>query len=192
MSTAYGINSYKVTSGMVHSVTTYNTIIVSEGNTATDGSYQLTVYHTTEGCGTEADSGILVLLRDDILWTNITYEISLVGVASCWSFNVAGQQGAGTGTADGNLLAYDPSAGDIFTRANNSFEKSQFTTKTSACDNNSNNFFHGTYQTGNPKSFFSKRRRKAISAGLAGIHHGRSCNSKGVGNTTTIRNIRIW
>lgn len=184
----YNINSTLVTLGNVYGVTVSNCTIISAetGNVGPFGGYQLKVSHDTTGCGGPS-SYVYLELNTDISWKYIACEFELTGVASCWGFN------DGSFALDGNLLTYDESNLDIIpnTRALNSWEKTQFQShnRISACDNESNNFFHSSFQTGDPKKFFMRRRRNNLN-NRAGISHGRSCNNTGV--HTIIKNIRIW
>ena len=61
--------------------------------------------------------------------------------------------------------------------------------KVFACDNEADNFFR--FNTGVYRGFSMVRRRN-VSASLAGIHTGRSCNSTGSGSVTMIDQLRIW
>ena len=187
MATGYGIRSTLVTSTQVWSVAlgSYDSIVTAEtGNVGPNGGYQIKTTHTSYGC---SSSGIYIELSDVIPWTNITYEVILTGGSSCWSFNY---NAYAPGAAAGNMLAYDESAGDRISRSLNSWEVSAFQShdRTSACDNNSNNFYHGSFNLNNPKTFFIQRRRN-VNGSKAGPQMGRACTSSG---TTIIRNIRIW
>lgn len=193
MATTYGIASTLVTTANVNLVGTTGGTVISSGNDGPLGGYQLVFQHDTGGCGSGPDSGVYIELNDSTPWTYITWEWVGIGVAACWDFTNSSGWGGGAGPTAANLINYDESAGDMVSRSYNSWEYPQFQShsKVYACDNDSNNFFHGGYQVGNPKSFFMKRRRNSLLS-YAGIHHGRSCNNYGVGITTTIRNIRIW
>lgn len=188
MATNYGLGSTLVTANLVHEVqiVTNTTLITEEtGNVGPNGGYQVKVSNSAHGCGS---SGVYVVIKDTIPWRGITYEMVLTGVAACWSFNhPSGNYGPG---GNGNLLGYSEAAGDVISRSVRSWEVSAFQThnRTFACDNNSNNFFHGSFHQGDPKIFYMKRRRD-VNGSLAGIQHGRACVGAG---TTIIRNIRIW
>jgi hypothetical protein len=187
MATGYGIRSTLVTSNQVWSVAlgSYDSIVTAEtGNVGPNGGYQIKTTYTGYGC---SSSGIYIELSDSIPWTNITYELILEGNSACWTFN---ENAYAPGSALGNLLTYDESAGDRISRPLNSWEIPAFQShaKTSACDNNSNNFYHGSFNTNNPKTFFIQRRRN-VNGSKAGPQIGRACTGTG---TTIIRNIRIW
>jgi len=187
MGTVYGINSTIVTTDMINSVTTTGGTILSQTTGATP--YEITFRHDLSGCGS-ADSGILILINDTIPWTNISFTWSGTGTASCWSFmHPSSNFGSATGTATGNLLSYDESLGDTIVRPYLTWEVSAYQShgKIYACDNDANNFFR--FNSGEYKSFHMTRRRN-VNGSLAGIHHGRSCNS--TSSNTIIRNIRIW
>jgi hypothetical protein len=184
----YTFNSTLVKSEHVHAVTLYNcTLITSEtGDYGPYAGYQIKVTHDTTGCGNPS-SYFYLELKNDISWSRISCEFEVEGVASCWGFN------DGSYALDGNLQSYNESSYDIIPnyRAINSWEKSQFQShgRISACDNESNNFFHGSFHTGNPKRFLMRRRKNNLS-NRGGLSHGRSCNNSGV--YSIIRNIRIW
>lgn len=188
MATFYGIKTIKINSAFIHSVTTTGGTILFQGDI--NNSYEIHFRHDLFGCG-GPESGILILLRDIIPWTRISFEWLSNGTASCWSFmNTVTNYGTATGTPTGNLLEYDESLGDGIVRSYLTWEIPQFQsqTRTSACDNNTNNFF--IFNGGIYRSFQMTRRRNTSIQSLAGIHHGRSCNSTGA--VTIIRNIRIW
>lgn len=187
MATFYGMNSYTVNNNMVQSVTTTGGTILSQGDV--NGSYEVTFRHDLSGCG-GPQSGILILLKDIIPWTNISFEWLGNGIAACWSFMGTGDNyGTETGTFTGNLLAYNEALGDLVTRTYLTWEVPQYqrVNKTVACDNEADNFFR--FNSGEYKSFRMKRRRD-VNGSLAGIHHGRSCNT--TSSNTIIRNIRVW
>lgn len=184
----YNLNSTLVKQENVYGITVSNCTIISgeTGNTGPFGGYQIKVTHDTTGCGNPS-SYFYLELNTNIAWRYIACEFELTGVASCWGFN------DGTYALDGNLLSYDEANLDLIPnyRAFNSWEQTQFQShsRVVACDNESNNFFHSTYQVGDPKKFIMRRRRNNLS-NRAGISHGRSCNNTGV--YTIVKNIRVW
>lgn len=185
----YTVNSTIIKENDIYGITLYNcTIINSEtGNYGPYGGYQIKVSHDTSGCGNPG-SNFYVEIKSSVVGKYLSCEFEMTGVASCWGFNDGGYSGT-----DGNLLSYNESSGDIIPnyRSLNSWEKTQFQThsKISACDNDSNNFFHSGYHTGDPKIFLMRRRRNNLNSNF-GPAHGRSCNNTGV--HTIIRNIRVW
>lgn len=190
MATGYGINSTLVTSNLIHAVNVFNcTVITAEtGNIGATGGYQIKVSHDTGGCGSEADNGIFLELKNDIPWTRITWEWLGNGAASCWSFNHSSGFGGGAGPTTGYLQDFNANL-DVISRSFLSWEVSEYQShsRVYACDNDANNFFR--FNSGEFKSFFMNRRRDT-SGNRAGIHHGRSCNGTGV--FSIIRNIRIY
>lgn len=186
MSTIGGANNILVTSDLINSIGLNGAALVSgeTGNYGPNGGFQIKCYVTATGC---TSSDIYIELKDNIQWTNISCEFILAGNASCWSFNGPSYLG--------NLYPYDESLGDSIPneRCLNSWEYPEFQThnKVDACDNSSNNFFHGSFQKGDPKTFLMKRRRN-VNGSLAGIYHHRACLSNGPASTTIIRNIYIW
>ena len=179
-----------VTASLVDSITTSGGTIMSQGDIGPRGGFKVTFRHDQSGCG-NPDSGILILLKDDIPWTRIGFDWRGNGTAACWNFmNTGGTNyGAGTGTADGNMSAFNSLAQDAIVRPYLTWEVPEFQShdRFYACDNNANNFFR--FNSGEYKKFRMLRTRNT-SENLAGIHHGRSCNS--TGSFTIIENIYIW
>jgi hypothetical protein len=192
MALNYGPKMHKVTSANIDSITVTGGTLISAGNTGAAGEYEVVFQHNASGCG-GAESGIYIQLNDSVKWSTILYRWSGTGIASCWSFNVAGFGTAADSVngGTGNLAAYNESLGDRMINSYLTWEVSAYQThdRTSACDNNSDNFF--IFNSGEAKAFTTKRRRNSL-ATKAGIHHGRSCNSTGTGAITTINNIRIY
>jgi hypothetical protein len=185
-----GPKSTKVTSSMISSIVTTGGTITAQGNTGRNGAFSVTFRHDVSGCG-GADSGILVLLRDDISWTKIGFDWEGNGTAACWSFmnTTGGNFGGATGTSDGNMIQYGTGAGDTIINPYLTWEVPEFQShnRVYACNNDANNFFN--HNSGEYKKFRMVRTRNT-SGNLAGIHHGRSCNATGV--YTIIKNIYIW
>lgn len=189
MATGYGIRSTLVTSDLVNQVSLggYDSIVTAEtGDIGSNGGYQVKTTYNSYGC---SNSGVFVELLDTVTWTNITYEVVLTGTSACWSFNHH-ENSYGPSPKSGNMEAYSESLGDRVSRPLNSWEVSTFQShnRTFACNNNSNNFYHSSFNVGDPKRFFMQRRRN-VNGSLAGPHVGRACTN---GGTTIIRNIRIW
>jgi hypothetical protein len=193
MAAFYGRNTSQVNLYGVNSISTTGGTILSQGNDA-NGGYFIAFQHDLGGCG-GADSGVYIELKDTTHnWTWISCRFQLSGAAACWSFSDTGGSNFGTavginGTA--NLLAYSTANGDKLSNGYLSYNYPDFATHypLSACDNDANNFFR--YNTGVYRGFTMTRRRN-VGAGLAGIHHGRSCNTTGGGSVTIIDQIRVW
>ena len=183
MATKYGRNITTVTSDLVYGVSLTNATVNASNTGNFNGKYQLRVDHQGVGCGS---SGFYLELNDNVPWSNITFEVYLVGTCSCWSFCTGGYA-----PASGNILSYNEGNGDLISRAFNSWELSQFQThnRESACDNDSNNFFHSSFSVGDPKRFFMRRRRN-VNGSRAGIALGRAC----IGSVgySIVQNIVIW
>jgi hypothetical protein len=178
MPTVYGINSRKVLLSDISSITLLNCTNTSLSEDI--GGAVLTFSHPNIGC---TSSGFTVLLNDVIPWTRITFEVYLTGVASCWAFC----EGTNNVPTDANITTWNSGIDRVFF-PENCWELPQYTLKMLACDNSSDNFFHGTYHTGTYKKFLTTRRRNST-ATLAGLSHGRACINEG---TTIVSNIRIW
>lgn len=190
MAIHYNQLAKKVTSADIQSITLYNVTMTK--NTDENGGFVFEGFHTTGGCGTAQDSGVLILLKDNIQWSKICFKWEGVGSASCWSFmNSSSNFGTGTGTATGNMLSYSEILGDRLHDNFLTWEVPAYQThnRTYACNNDANNFFR--FSTSQIRRFRMTRRRN-VGAGLAGIHHGRSCNSVGSSAITRISDIFIW
>jgi hypothetical protein len=186
-----GPNAITVTSSMIYGISLYE--MVATESLDVNGSFVFSGYKTAAGC---SSSSVFIELKDTIQWNRIACRFIINGVAACWSFNDIGSWSGGPGPASGYLLQYDTSAGDHFSEERftlNSWEKPQFKShwRTGACDNDSNNFYHPSFQTGDPKTFFMRRRRDT-SGNRAGIYHSSACQSSGTGHNITIRDIKIW
>lgn len=190
MAQNFGPKSLLITSANVDSVNITGGTILSVGDTV--NGYEVQFRHDLSGCG-GPDSGVFVKLNDSFVWNNISWTWLGIGSAACWSFNVPGFGAAAdpAGSGTGNLQSYNTGLGDAIVDPYLCWEDPQFQShdRTYACDNDANNFMR--YNTGSYRSFVMKRRRSSM-ASLAGIHHGRSCNSAGSESITIIRGIRIW
>ena len=190
MALFHGRPSVNVSSGYVNSVQIVGGTVLSQGNDS-NGGFAVAFQHNNGGCG-GAESGIFVELKDTFAWTWISCRIMVTGSASCWSFSNSSAYGIISGyPGTGNLYDYDPSQGDTFVRSYLSVNDSPYNThnKVFACDNDANNFF---IANGGVFRGFTMVRRRNVSASLAGIHTGRSCNGTGSGAVTMIDQIRIW
>jgi hypothetical protein len=173
-------NFKRVTSDMVDTVYNQNCTITSQGNDST-GGYSISYYFNLGGCG-GADSGLYFTIKNTIPWSRILCKFTNEGTAACWTFNQNGYGGIAP-----NLASYNTGLGDIIFRwdASNAFENTQFNVQTGACDNESTNFM----RYGGVKSFYMFMRRN--DSNIAGVGHGRSCNSTGGGSYCTISEIYI-
>lgn len=185
MGISYGKKPHYITADLVDTVTITNCTTVSNGNDS-NGRYALEVYHNTGGCGTTDHSAINILIKDFIPWTILIYDVYVSGSAACWSFN----QGTSYNQGTHNILSFNSSLDPVY-KAKNCWEYPQFALKMTACDNNSDNFFHGNFKVGSYASWTAVRRRDTNAAGLAGVAAGRSCNTTGTGSVTRISNIRV-
>jgi hypothetical protein len=172
-----------VTSDMVDTVYNQSCTILSQGNDGT-GGYAISYQFNLGGCG-RPESGLYFTIKNTIPWSRVLCKFTNNGFAACWVFNQNGSGGVSP-----NLAGYDTSLGDIiFTKdAINSFQSPSITVQPSACDNEASNFLGGGGQ-GNPKTFYMFMRRN--SSAIAGVGHGRSCNSTGAGSDCTISEIYI-
>ena len=181
MGISYGANSKRVTPGDVNQIIFANGIIQAQG-TDTSGGFFVRFQFDTTGCG-GPDGFIRLELKDNIKWTNISYEIYNTGSASCWSYN--------QGSYAGNLLSFDVTKDKLFNCVN-SFELAKYTKQMTVCDNSTTNFMHNSHKTGSFNSFFVTRRRNTSISSLAQITHQRSCNTTGPDSYVIIRKIFIY
>jgi hypothetical protein len=178
MAINYGRNARKITLSDINSITLLN--CTNTALSENSAGAVITFSHPNIGCTT---SGFTVLLNDIISWSTITFKVYVTGVASCWAFC----QGTNYVPTDANIINWSTGTDRVFF-SQNCWELPQYALKMSACDNASDNFFHGTYHTGTFKSFFTTRRRSSMGS-LAGLSHGRACIGEG---TTIISDIRVW
>ena len=214
MAVKYGTGSTRIKSSDVLAYYTNNMTNIASGDV--DGGYEFYSTNTQGGCGNpNGDAGCLIILKDDISWNRITCEFQFNGTASCWTFfgggtspNSAQDQQYTFGSSGpsapiemqigqpynvasrGNIWPYNESLGDKIFWTVNSFDDSpNFIRKASACDNNNTNMFHGAFNDGGTKSFWTTRRRN-LNGNNAGIFFGRSCSS--VNSFIRIKNIFVW
>jgi hypothetical protein len=164
-------NFKRVTNDMIDSVVNTNCTILSQGNDSTVG-YAISYQFNLGGCG-GTESGLYVKIKNTIPWSRILCKFTNEGSAACWTFNQNGYGGLSP-----NLASYNTSLGDVIFRldALNSFENTQFNVQTGACDNEVTNFMRYS----GVKSFYMFMRRN--DSNIAGVGHGRSCNSTGAGS----------
>jgi hypothetical protein len=173
-------NFKRVTSDMIDSVLNQNCTILSQGNDSS-GGYAISYQFNNGGCG-GTESGLHVRIKNNIPWSRVFCRFTNEGSAACWIFNQNGYGGVSP-----NLASYNTGLGDIIYRwdSTNSFENTQFTVQTGACDNEATNFM----RYGGVKSFYMFMRRNNSNA--AGVGHGRSCNGTGSEQNCTISEIYI-
>lgn len=190
MSINYGPAGLIVTAATVNSVNVTGATILSQADDV-DGGYVATFRHDLAGCG-GADSGLYIELKDPFRWTYMSCRFRLLGSASCWSFmNTSAYGGAIGASGTGNMINYSEAAGDRIIRTYLAQDDAQFAThdKTTACDNNADNFMR---YNADVYRYFTIVRRRNVNGSLAGVHHGRSCSSTGSGSITIVDQIRIW
>ena len=168
----------KVTYDMIDTVN-INSLgsITSSGNDA-NGFYTMTYTHPADGC---VSSGFAIKIKSSINWSYLVCKFYLTGGSACWNFNCDGY------SPTSGMLSYDVNSGDQIFEPTNTFENTAFTKKSSACDNDSNNFFHQSFNTASYKEFSMFSRRNGTQS--AGPTHGRAC---GTGGITTISEIYIF
>lgn len=168
----------KVTLDMIDSVPTTSLGSVTASANDANGMYYVTYSHPSDGC---SSSGFAVKIKSSINWSYLICKFYLTGGSACWNFNCDGY------SPSSGMLSYDVNAGDQILLPTNTFENTSFTKKSSACDNNSDNFFHQSFNSASFKEFTMFSRRNGTS--LAGPTHGRAC---GIGGITTISEIYIF
>jgi hypothetical protein len=189
MGTSYGPGSIPIFSSLVDSINITGGTVLSTVDDPSNG-YTVTFRHDLAGCGSP-DSGIFIVILDFMIWRYMSCRFRLLGTASCWSFMNSSGYGSATGTTSGNMLNYDESLGDRIIRTYLAQDEPEFVThnKVLACDNNADNFMRFN---GNEYKIFTMVRRRNVNGSLAGVHHGRSCNSTGAGALTIVDQIRVW
>ena len=170
----------RVTSDMIDSVVNTNCTLLSQGNDST-GGYAISYQFNLGGCG-GTESGLYIKIKNTISWSRIFCKFTNEGTAACWTFNQSGY-----GAIAPNLASYNAGLGDIIFRwdALNAFENTAYNVQVGACDNEATNFmrFSGV------KSFYMFMIRN--DGNIAGVGHGRSCNTTGAGSYCTISEIYI-
>lgn len=167
-----------ITTADIDSIQLVNCTMTSSSETSR--GVVLSFDHPAVGC---ASSGFTILLNDVVPWTRITYKVYLTGAAACWAFS----QGTSYVPASANIKTWDASEDRVFYPVN-CWELPQYTLKMDTCDNNPDNFMHGSYQTGAFREFFTTRRRDNMSL-LSGLACGRACIGLG---TTIVSDIRVF
>jgi hypothetical protein len=157
----------RVTADMIETTNYSGTYSLnSYGNN--DGGYYLDFQHGNTGCD---NSGFAIKIKSQYNWSYLVCKFYCEGYASCWNFNADGYSAAS------GMLNWDSASGDRIFDFLNCFENTQFTKKSSACDNDSSNFMHGSFATSSTRSFYMLSRRNGTSS--AGPAHGRACNYLG-------------
>jgi hypothetical protein len=182
MGTVYGKSSILITPNDINNVIVDNTGRTTYTvTTAANGGAIVTVdmlADLSNSCA--SNNGVFIELKDTIEWTRLYVRFISTGVASCWGWN--GNNGYGSGftstQAQGNLRAYNESLGDFTKNEFNVWNLPQFQKYFSACDNNSTNYMHSSFQVGTSRGFdmFCRRNNTAV---LAGPSHGRTCSNTG-------------
>jgi hypothetical protein len=190
MSTAYGIKSKLIGAEDILSISTGNLQVISSGNQS-NGAFFIQFYPTGGGCGTPTQLALAINLKETYpKWTKLSYKLKMDGIASCWAFNQGGIQ-FGIDTTN-NIAAFNTGLGDKYFKSKNCWELYPFTISgavvATACNNNFNNPFHGTYKSGDFREFYTFRRRSSLDL-PAGPGMYLSCNS--TGNYITISNIFV-
>lgn len=159
-------NSFRrVTTEMIDSINYGGTYSVNASGTDSSGGYYLDFQHGNSGCDS---SGFAIKIKSIYQWSYLICKFYCEGYASCWNFNADGY------SPSSGMLTWSAAAGDLLFDGVNSFELSQFTKQSNACDNDSTNFMHGGYAVSSSRSFYMLSRRNGTSS--AGPTHGRACN----------------
>lgn len=177
-SSLFGSRFRKVTTSMVDSIQTSGIGTVISSGDDSNGYYRVQYNHQNSGCD---NSGFAIKIKRNIEWSYLICDFYMEGTASCWNFNCDGY------SPSSGMLNWDASSGDLFMDSFNSFELSQYTKKSSACDNDPTNFMHSGYFTGSNRGFTMLSRRNGTL--YAGPTHGRACNGSGI---TIVSNIIIF
>ena len=181
MSTVHGGRKlYLVTPDLIDSVVTDTSGRTTYSiTTGSDGGAVVTVTMNLDSANTcNSNNGVVVLIKDFIKWTGVHCSFTSTGAASCWGWNGNNGYGVGLSTPTGNLSTYNEALGDVTYGEFNVWNLPQFRKYFSACNNNADNYMHGSFQVGSSRGFTMFSRRSNLSS-LAGPSHGRTCSSNG-------------
>lgn len=157
-------NFRRVTSNMIDTINYSGTYSVNASGNDSGGFY-LDFQHGNSGCD---NSGFAIKIKSQYTWSYLVCKFYCEGYASCWNFNADGY------SASSGMLTWNSASGDRIFDYLNCFEYPQYARKSNACDNNSDNFMHGSYAYSSSRSFYMLSRRNGTSS--AGPTHGRACN----------------
>lgn len=158
----------RVTANMIDTVNYSGTYSVTASTNDSNGFYYLDFNHGNGGCDS---SGFAIKIKSQFNWSYLICKFYCEGYASCWNFNTDGY------SPSSGMLSWSSASGDQLYDSVNAFEYSQYTKKSSACDNDSTNFMHSGYAQTSTRSFYMLSRRNGTSS--AGPTHGRACNYLG-------------
>ena len=182
MSTFYNQDGFVITQGHISAI---NVSTSSFSSYFLDGAYPGWEFAMSSvGC---SSTGFNIIIDDSKIpftWTKIAWKTWVNFASSCWNF---ADSNNAYGSGAHNIAGWSPSNGDAVSRCFNSFELPQYALKMGACDNNSDNFMHGSYLTGSFRSWNMYRRRSGSSA--AGPAAGFACTG---GGTCRISQIMVF
>lgn len=220
MSLISNVDAKLVTVDDVETVVYNNMQSITEGEYYRDGGYYWQGYNIYGGCGNaNGDAGVIVVLKDNMQYNRVMAFFEMTGTAACWSF-MGNSGGTGFGNSGpnvppeygttyrgGNMKRYfnsvnnDPQ-GRFYWQTNAFDSNTNFTYKWSACDNNNQNFFHGSWATGGGgyKSLWTWAERAfnkiqtysytPVNASTDGAYNGKSGSTSGNGQDATF-NIAV-
>jgi hypothetical protein len=158
----------RVTYDMIDTVNYSGTYSVTASSNDSNGFYYLDFNHGNGGCDS---SGFAIKIKPQYNWSYLVCKYYCEGYASCWNFNADGY------SPSSGMSSYSEGSGDRIYDYLNCFENAVFTRQSSACNNDSSNFMHGSFATSSSRSFYMFSRRNGTSS--AGPTHGRACNYLG-------------
>jgi len=139
------------------------------------GGLQISAKVTSNGCGSGPGSYSLIHIKGK--WQQIMYTQIFKGAASCWG--VFGQEflAGHTLAYKPGLEGYNPTMGDIIfgQKKMSSSNVDLFDGRTVRCDNEKDNFWHGSNGAGERQATIMLRRKK--DANDAGIYTSTSCGT---------------
>lgn len=182
MSINYNQTGFRILPGNISSV---NLTSASLTNAEVIGGFgKWTFSMNNVSCGS---TGLNLIIDDSTIpftWTRIAWQTYVDFAASCWNF---AESNGGYGNGNHNILSWSPSNGDTISKPVNCFELSQYAVKMQTCDNNSDNFMHGSYSTGSYRHWNMTRRRNGTNT--AGPAAGFACTG---GGTCIITQVIVW
>jgi len=183
MGQSYGIRAFRVPTTAISTINLTNTTLTASSDSPS-GSGTWDFSHANMACGS---TGCNLIIDDNAIpftWTHISWNTYLAVTSSCWDF---AQNNSGYGNGTHNIQTFSTANGDAVSKPKNCFELVQYAVKMQACDNNADNFNHGSYATGSFRYWNMRRRRNGTLA--AGPAIGLACTG---GGTSRISEIFVW
>jgi len=177
----YGQSGYIIGPSNISTINLTNSTLTSSGFEGSYGTWTFSMQNV--GCGS---TGLNLIISDGTIpfeWTKISWKTWINFGSSCWDF---ANNNFVYGNGAHNILSWNSSL-DSISKPKNSWELPQYTLKMNACDNNPDNFTHGSFLTGSFRHWnMTRRRNGTLSAGPAA---GFACTG---GGTCIISQIMVF